>query len=424
MATVQTPVHVARQARCRPARGLLGPFVALTLLLGWTAAGHVAWAQPVTTVAINRAKLDWQAAQKAGTRSAFERFIQDHAQSGLVRDAEQGIQRIEAQEAYAELTGREASVFDLESYLLKYPASQQSAAAYARARQRWAKDRLAAVDAELAAALSSGTARALESFIERHPTSGKLGQARKALQPLSPNAAYASVRSLLVQDIVKEKRPAKESPLAPPRLELVFFHARTSESKSYIVFKDHEHNYLKWAEHKAVEKLPPSFELLELRGIEPMSTFVVYFSDADVSDLKALEISWWYVLRRFMEMRCDLIKPTPCNSREAYLRPDSYPLEKQARWSTAFMATLQDMTRRRPEFGTQPRYVNLPEPRWEDSDFHARYLEQLCRQVAGAPGVLKPAAVSTLAAIDTPAGNRCLFAAGLALGAAPLPPSR
>lgn len=373
-------------------------------------------APPPAPPAASGDKLQWQAVRAADTAVAYRSFMQTHPTSARAALAERALARIEADRAYAELGGSDATYDALEAFLQRHATATQASAAYARIRQRWERDRLAAVDAELDGAIRAGTAKALEDFIERHPHSSRLPDARKALLRWASNPAFEALRERFARDVQREvaqraRRGSEPEPAAPL---LVFFHARTDEAMSHLVFMDESHAYLRIPAGKAAEKLPDRYELLELRGISPYATFVLYLSSADMADEKAFERSANQLITAFLRIRCEVLGPKPCSQARSFLMPDTFASERKEKWIASWSRTLQEATVRRPRFGTPARYTDAALPTWSGSEFHRAYVDFMCRHVMGPRTQERQAAVGILASIDEPEGNRCLFAGGAA----------
>ena len=373
-------------------------------------------APPPAPPAVSDEKLQWQAARTADTAAAYRGFIQAHPNSLRVGLAEQGLARIEADRAYAELGAADASYEALEAFLQRHATARQASAAYERIRQRWERDRLAAVDAELERAVRAGSAKALEDFIERHPQSSRLPDARKALLGRSSNPAFEALRERLARDVQQTlaQRARRGSEPEPPAPLLVFFHARTDEAESHLVFMNQDHAYLRIPAGKAAGKLPDRYELLELRGIAPYATFVLYLSSADMADEKAFESSANRLITAFLRIRCEVLGPEPCSQARSFLMPDTFASERKEKWVANWSRTLLEATARRPRFGTPTPYSDAPLPSWSGSEFHLAYVDFICRRVMGPRTPERQAAVAILGAIAVPEGNRCLLAGGAA----------
>lgn len=352
----------------------------------------------------------WRQAQAEDTRDAYQRFLADHPTSPLAANAALKIQNMDATVAFRELEGSHVPSEAYESFLRKYPLSEHSVRAYLAMRERWTQEPIEAENFALAAAISQGTAKALEDFIAQHPNSSKLNEARKALEPLVPNTGYLSTLQSFNEYIKKQERASKDPQPAKSRFRLVFFHARTTESASHIIYKQRDYNYYKvihyydedsWRERS--ERLPSTYELLELRGIEPMSTLVLYISDSALSNNTLLEWSVSKLIGKFWEAHClsrtsdfpELaVGTTPsvssaprsdCLHEEMYLIPDgTLPEITSGKAKGASFDTLREATKRRPAFGTHPIYLQPVQPpprRWEDSLLHVPYIDELCQKL-------------------------------------------
>lgn len=400
---------------------------------------------PTPAMSVVSEKDHWRQAQAEDTRDAYQRFLREHPTSPLAANAAWKIQNMDATVAFRGVDGPHTSSQAYESFLHKYPISEHPVRAYLAMHKRWMQEPIEAENAALDAAIAQGTARALEDFIAQHPNSSKLNYARKALEPLVPNTGYLSTLKSVNEYIEKEEWARKDPQAAKSRFRLVFFYARTTESASHIVYKQRDYNYYKVIyderrRRQGSERLPSTYELLELRGIEPMSTLVLYISDSDLSNNRLLELSVRKLLGKFWEDRClsrtsdfpelavgttpsvSSVPRSDCQDEGYYATPDGIlPEIKSGKTKGDVFDKLREATKRRPTFGTQPIYLQPVQPaprRWEDSLLHVRYIDELCQELGSDVPAIRRTAVSTLSKIDPARGNRCLFMAGLAMGEA------
>lgn len=216
------------------------PVASAFIVVGFTGCTIVSLSTPVMEVASDRDH--WRQAQAEGTRDAHQRFLAEHPTSPLVASAELKIQNMDAAVAWREIQGLLPSSQVYESFLRKYPVSEFSARAYVAMRDTWTQELVESERAALAAAVSQGTAWALEDYIAHHPNSRNLNEARKALQPLVASTVYSSAVQKF-KEIVEKNERARNDRSMEPLTRLVYFPARTTASETYVVFKQRDYNY-------------------------------------------------------------------------------------------------------------------------------------------------------------------------------------
>lgn len=384
----------------------------------------LAHAQPVSPVNLERD--EWRAANTANTAEAYRRYAAKYPTYYRAAQALDLATLLEGDTDYGLLAESDASFDSLAAYLGRYPASRQSVAAYRRLRARWERDRSDAMEAEFAAAMASGRAEALELFIERNRRSSRLPEARKALDSLRPNRAFGELKAVLAKRLEGARRSTRSEPTDPSHLT-IYFPARTSDPASTIVYKDLNLLFSQISADGKNQRLPDDFELVELRGINALDTFVLFLADKDIADAAAFKKTLNVLTTAYFRKLCEALQvgQALCRKYKFVFQSDSLVIQPQARQLDLDQILRRDIeaASARPTFGTQPHYA--PEAKWDEHPFQRRYVAQLCQLLGGPPGAIKRLAVETLSAVKSAAGNRCAYEAGSRQSAvAALPPAQ
>lgn len=315
----------------------------------------------------------WPAASKAGTTQALNEYIARFPDSPHAGEAISKLRVLERHAAYKRAfeIGTPAA---LEKVLADHPAASEAPGAYDALQRLFVQSETGRMEREWAAIGASDAVASLVSFVQRHPNSPHVQQARERMQRIAPDPGFADhIRGLAKIDA--EGAAENKSSRGDPTELFGFYPALSAEPSMSLIFKDRSQRYQRIVLGSSKPSpLGPGDEYTQLRGVAPFAGFILLIDQAHVTAPQLLWDDFGRLFAQFGRERCSGQSPG-CETVRKVSAPighRNYPHKNSA---VEHADLWVQIARSQPAFGLR---VDAQSPaRFEDSAFAVEHLARL-----------------------------------------------